>query len=399
MTRLAASIAVLVMAGAAAAQDQQLGARTKAMGGSYTAFEDDPVSVWLNPAGIATQPDAMTVAYQTYTAYKFEAERDPNNTDEFVFSVEPKPMIVDPALLPSYLGFVFQMGDPEAPMAVGVCYARPYHLLYAMDLISDPAQKVFEPENGMEQSLARFRVAFAKDWRFSPPGEPGWFTHLSAGVGADVTYTDWNFTFPDSEVSQNATAMGYGVGGLLGVYESQNFKMNLGFAYQSRVEFDFDIQPDILPAFDMPEQINFGAVFYLFDRLPLRLTADVQLVDWGDTAEDPLFVQPKFRNVVNTSFGGEYRIQLSPDDAARRIYLYPRMGLRFFEAPWEDPDNLPAAAGYKLVLDTKDSEFTIFTIGAGLSWNTEEGSIRTIDIAAAAGGDAYNVALGYTHEF
>ncbi len=30
---------------AALAQDQQLGARTKAMGGSYTAFEDDPVSV------------------------------------------------------------------------------------------------------------------------------------------------------------------------------------------------------------------------------------------------------------------------------------------------------------------------------------------------------------------
>ena len=27
----------------AAAQDQQVGARTKAMGGSYTAFEDDPV--------------------------------------------------------------------------------------------------------------------------------------------------------------------------------------------------------------------------------------------------------------------------------------------------------------------------------------------------------------------
>ena len=41
---------------AVSAQDQQLGARTKAMGGSYTAFEDDPVSIWLNPAGIATQP-------------------------------------------------------------------------------------------------------------------------------------------------------------------------------------------------------------------------------------------------------------------------------------------------------------------------------------------------------
>ncbi|HYE99820.1 MAG TPA: hypothetical protein VEJ18_12960, partial [Planctomycetota bacterium] len=56
----------------AAAQDQQLGARTKAMGGSYTAFEDDPVSIWLNPAGIATQPHALSLVYQTYPTYEIE---------------------------------------------------------------------------------------------------------------------------------------------------------------------------------------------------------------------------------------------------------------------------------------------------------------------------------------
>ncbi len=60
---------------AVSAQDQQLGARTKSMGGSYTAFEDDPVSIWLNPAGIATQPDQFAVCYQTYTAYPVERSR------------------------------------------------------------------------------------------------------------------------------------------------------------------------------------------------------------------------------------------------------------------------------------------------------------------------------------
>ena len=39
----------------AACQDSTVGARAKAMGGGNTAFEDDPTSVWLNPAGIATQ--------------------------------------------------------------------------------------------------------------------------------------------------------------------------------------------------------------------------------------------------------------------------------------------------------------------------------------------------------
>ena len=62
MKSLMTSIALLSLAATAVAQDQQLGARTKAMGGSYTAFEDDPVSIWLNPAGIATQPSQAAPA-------------------------------------------------------------------------------------------------------------------------------------------------------------------------------------------------------------------------------------------------------------------------------------------------------------------------------------------------
>ena len=106
----AAIAAALLLASAAAAwaQDQQLGARTKAMGGSYTAFEDDPVSVWLNPAGISTQTDQMSVAYQTYTAYPKGRERGPG--DQVTFTVEPQTVMGDPALLPSFIGFVFQLG-------------------------------------------------------------------------------------------------------------------------------------------------------------------------------------------------------------------------------------------------------------------------------------------------
>src|SRR5260221_5032597 len=93
-------VAVLLSASlAASAQDQQLGARTKAMGGSYTAFEDDSVSVWLNPAGIATQTDQMSIAYQTYTAYPKGLKRGPNDTIEF--TVKPVPIMGDPAVLPS----------------------------------------------------------------------------------------------------------------------------------------------------------------------------------------------------------------------------------------------------------------------------------------------------------
>ena len=52
------------------AQDQQTGARAKALGGGGTAFEDDPHSIWLNPAGIATQPGGLAISFQTYPFYE-----------------------------------------------------------------------------------------------------------------------------------------------------------------------------------------------------------------------------------------------------------------------------------------------------------------------------------------
>src|SRR5689334_6768751 len=202
------SLLVILMAGAAWAQDQQIGARTNVMGGSYTAFEDDPVSIWLNPAGIATQPDQMSLCYQTYLGFPVDQDRGPGDTIEF--SVAPETILVDPALLPAYLGFVFQIGDAENPMSIGVCFARPYHINYALDEVADPAQTVFQPESNLEQGFQRFRVAFAKDFRFVPAGEPGFFTHLAAGLGLDMAYTTIRFSTPTATSTDNMIGLGYG---------------------------------------------------------------------------------------------------------------------------------------------------------------------------------------------
>src|SRR5258706_13840423 len=104
-------IAFLVCAAAASAQDQQVGARTKAMGGSYTAFEDDPVSVWLNPAGIATQSSGMAVDYQSSTVYEISVSN--NATD-----IPPEMGWTNPPIVPSYLGMVFQLGSGEDPQGL-----------------------------------------------------------------------------------------------------------------------------------------------------------------------------------------------------------------------------------------------------------------------------------------
>jgi long-subunit fatty acid transport protein len=392
---------ILFFAAAAAplaAQDQQLGARTKAMGGSYTAFQDDPLLVWLNPAGIATQPDQLSVAYQTYTAYPKKESRGPGGTTDF--SVRGETILPSPAIIPSYIGFVVQVGEPDNPWAIGAGFARPYNLNYSMDEILTPGQTVFDPRFEVAESLYRFRVAGAHDFRFRSAAEAGFLTHLSVGVGLDLGYEEWRFSSPAGdprgERRGSAMAPGFGGGILLGLYEDrESFSLHFGAAYQSAVKFDFDVDPDLEPAFDMPQQVNVGLTLYLHQGLPLRVTFDVQWIDWSATAEDPLAAgQPKFRDSLNYSVGLEYRIELSS-----KTLLYPRLGYRRFAAPWKDRNDLPATGGFKLVLDTKHEEFHIVTFGAGISWTTKESKVRSFDVAAEVGGDSWTAAVGYTHEF
>ena len=394
MKSLITSAALLMLATAAAAQDQQLGARTKAMGGSYTAFEDDPVSVWLNPAGIATQPDQLSVAYQTYTAYPKGRERGAGDTVNF--TVKPSTIMGDPALLPSYLGFVFQVGDAADPLAIGVCYAQPYLLGYAMDQVKDPNQPAFVPEAEVQQVFGRFRVSVAKDYRISEAGTAGFFTHISGGVGLDVGYTRWHFSGLGEDTTTSNVAFGAGAGVLVGVYDDyDSFKVNLGVAYTSKVGYDFQISPDILPAFDMPQQLNIGLTFYLLKGTPLRVTIDVQWIDWSATAQDPQFSNfDGFQDAKNFSMGVEYRIK-----ATDKVSLYPRLGVRRFDAPWGDKDDLPMTGPFRLVLDTKADAFILVTYGIGVSWSTEAGKVRSVDFAGDAGGDAINFAIGLTMEF
>jgi long-subunit fatty acid transport protein len=390
---LSAAALLTLAAQAALAQDQQLGARTKAMGGSYTAFEDDPVSVWLNPAGIATQPDQMSIVYQTYTAYPRGRERGAGDTINF--TVEPESVQSDPAFLPSYIGFVFSLA-PD--MAVGFCYAQPYLLQYSLDQVTNPIQTAFIPEAEVQQSLSRFRVAFAKDFAFREADEAGFFTHLSVGLALDIGYERWEFSSPTENEQDTTSAPAGGFGLLLGLYDDkESLRINLGVAYQSAVHYEFEIEPDILPAFDMPQQLNAGLTLYVFQGFPLRVTLDLQWIEWSETAEDPIFPGfDGFEDAVNVSMGFEYRVKL---DEAGTVSLYPRAGIRQFDAPWEDKDALPMTGGYRLVLDTDDEAFTIFTYGFGLQWRTAAGKLRSLDVAGDAGGDAFNLALGFNYEF
>jgi len=394
--RCAVVVAVLGAGATAFAQDQQLGARTKAMGGSYTAFEDDPVSIWLNPAGIATQPTQGAIAYQTYTTYPLHEK--PTGAGTTTFSAGPEMSLVEPVILPSYLGFVFSLGESESPMAFGFCYARPYQLNYSFARVTDPLTKTLTAENSsnMDESLSRIRFAFAKDFRLRDRGEKGFFTHLSVGLGLDVGYERWKFTSSTENRNDSATAIAGGAGVLLGLYDNADtLRVNFGLAYQTFVRWDFNIDPSLLPVFNMPQQANFGFTAYMMKGLPLRATLDLQWIEWKDTAARPYFAgQPAFRNVFNYSIGFEYRI-----DVSENLNLLPRLGYRRFNAPWNDPDNLPMVGKFRLLVDTKAAAFNIITMGFGLTWFSKEGKARSVDVGADVNGDSPSVALGFNYEF
>lgn len=377
----------------AAAQDQQLGSRAKAMGGSYTAFEDDPVSIWLNPAGIATQPDQFAIVYQTYPVFEVETVGDANES-------VPETSWVDPAIVPSYAGLVFQLGSGEDAMAIGICYARPYHIKYPMDQFNPLTGNFEGPNAATEQSLARFRVAFAKDFRLRKSGEAGFLTHVALGGGIDLGYERFEFTLFQATggidtLSDNSTFVGFGLGFLAGVYDDgSSFRVNAGAAYQSEIGYRFNLDRNDFPQFDMPQQFNAGVTFYLLETYPLRVTADFQWIDWDATAARPDDGRGEgFEDAFNFSLGVEYRVRVSD-----HVNLFPRIGYRRFDAPWEDEDDLPVTAQFKLNLDTRDEAFHIFTFGLGVAWTTDAGKVRTVDVAGGVGGDTFNAAFGVTFE-
>jgi hypothetical protein len=385
----ATALAVLAAASSAAwAQDFQVGARSKGMGGSYTAFEDDPTSIWMNPAGIATQSTQFGLGYQTYSQYEFDFQ-EPDDVGE------PETGFINPQLLPSFLGVTVQFGTPEKPWAIGIGYVRPVHIKFTYDWDPGGDDGINTAEFMEDQQFSRTRVVYATDLRMKAPGEAGAFTHIAFGFGFDLAYTNWQ---ENAGASDNATAFGTGLGILMCLFDNtESFKALFGLAFQSPVNFKIQRDTSLYPAWDWPAILTMGLTVYLFQGMPLRFTFDLQWIDWENAVEpSTLANHGDFRSVTNFSVGMEYRIKLREDGS---LLLYPRLGLRRIQALWDDDTLFPAIGDNILIIDTKGTEFTVITVGIGLYTTNAAGKSRGLDLGFEFGGDTDNVAFGYTHEF
>ncbi len=395
MRFLFAAILLLAATANATAQDQQVGARTKAMGGGYTAFEDDPISIWLNPAGIATQPDGMSISYQSYQVY------EPKGGSGAAGSGPPNKVPAEmgwtvPALLPSYLGVVMQAGSSESPAAFGFCFSAPFRLKFPYS--GTPPYD--ELDQSIDQTFYRLRLAFAKDFHLKE-GE-GAFTHVAIGLGLDVSVTDSEFkdfrTGGIGTVNLSDMGFGAGVGLLLGVYNNlQNLKINFGIAWQSKVAYEFSLDSTVVPLNDWPEQYQAGFTFYLLDKLPLRLTLDAQFIKWDAANPDSTVAgRDSFRDSRNFSLGMEYRV-----GSAGRYTFFPRAGLRLYQAPYQGQDkgDLPATGDSVMFISNRSDEFKVFSLGVGIQWPGEKDKNRMLDLAYDIGNDAPSFAVSYSMEW
>jgi long-subunit fatty acid transport protein len=406
MNRSIVVAAVLAgMSSAAAAQDFQVGARAKAMGGSYTAFGDDPVAVWTNPAGTATQSSQFAITYQSFTEYEFN-----HVGDQIVNPTPGRPGqgLLDPPISPSFVGVVVKMGEAPVEMAASFAYIRPFQIKYVYSF-TDPSDPTGNSDliTQTDQQFSRIRVAYGASFHLS---EASFFKTVAIGAGLDFVYTNYkeidNSPNPmrDSQVFEDSkTSMGYGVGLLVQVYDSDSFRVDFGAAYNSKVHFHFGLDTNIFPVWDWPALASGGFAFYIGEGYPLRITLDTQWIGWESAvgSPDPTHVPTwdHFRNTYSFSAGAEYRFKLGD-----KYRLFARAGVKSYDTPWKDRNNLPAVGASQLTIETKGDRIQSLTLGLGFYWlrKTAEGETRTngIDFAIELLGETkYLFGVAFNYQF
>lgn len=381
----------------ATAQDTQISARAKGMGGSYTAFGDDPIAIWQNPAGTATQTSKLALSYQSYITYEFANAMiggDPLNLPG-----TSQATLNDPQIQPSFLGLVVSLSDKELNHAFSFGFINPLNLTLVWT--EEPGDTILESR----QQSARFRFGYAVDITLVKSGK-GWLTHIAVGGGIDWGSTTYQDRSPDlASVADRESRFGFGVGILATVFSNgEGLSIDIGASYNSKLDFQGNVPRTggtSRPFIDWPTEWSAGIAVYV-ERL--KVTAAVQGVRWKDAAAaSTVLGRSSLEDTLTPSAGVEYALHLTD-----KVTAFVRAGVRRFDAPWDD-QTLTAFGGdvalnvavdrWALSIDTDDEVFAMGTVGAGIYWTEEGGKKRGFDFGIEFGGDKVTVAIGYVHEF
>jgi hypothetical protein len=368
----------MAVATAAAAQDVQVGARAKGMGGSYTAFGDDATAIWYNPAGLATQRSKIAVTYQSYVTYEF-------NNGAGGLPGDPQATLQEPGFVPSFAGIVLALGDEKIRHAFSFAYISPMNMSMTWN-------------NGgvavhTKQTISRMRVGYGGDIKLSDKGT-GFLPHIALGGAVDWGSTQFEQIMAGATTKDQESDFGYGAGVLLTVFDDgAGLSVDVGVSGNSQLDFQYNVNENTTPVFDWPAMYAIGIAIYVKQ---LKVTADLQVVNWEDAVGGSTVAGvDDFENAVNLGLGAEYAIA-----ATDQLTILPRAGLRIYDAPWDDEDPLTVGIGNnRLSIDTNEESFVLFSLGVGVYFTTKEGLKRGFDLAVTFGGDKITIAVSYTHDF
>lgn len=387
---------MLAAATTASAQDTQISARAKGMGGSYTAFGDDPIAIWQNPAGTATQMTKLALSYQSFITYEFANAMIGGATLNLPGASQAT--LNEPQIQPSFLGLVVSLSDKDLSHAFSFGFINPLNLTLVW---TETGGGILEST----QQSARFRFGYAVDLTVVKSGK-GWLTHIAVGGGIDWGSTTYQDRSPDfAGVADRESRFGFGVGILATVFsDGEGLSVDIGASYNSELDFQGNIPrtgPTSRPFIDWPAEWSVGIAVYI---QRLKLTAAVQGVLWkGAATASSVGGMSSFENTLTASGGIEYAVHLTD-----KVTAFVRAGVRRFDAPWDDATLTPfgsnmalnvAVDRWALSIDTDDEVFLMATVGAGIYWTAEGGKKRGFDFGVEIGGDKVTLAIGYVHEF
>jgi len=384
------------MASTAFTQDTQISARAKGMGGSYTAFGDDPISIWQNPAGTATQTSKLALSYTSFVTYEFADGGTPAVTAASTPGVS-QATLNDPQIQPSFLGLVVSLSDKELNHAFSFGFINPINLSMVWSDLTTPA--IMETH----QQSSRFRFGYAVDLNLVKSGK-GWLTHIAVGGGIDWGSTNYESEGTGVAASDSESRFGFGVGILATVFsDAEGFSVDIGASYNGPLDFDFNVPTSgagSQPVVDWPAEWSVGIAVYISR---LKITGSVQGVLWEAAVEKSAVPgASNFEDTISFSAGIEYAMH-----ASEKVTIFLRGGVRHFDAPWDDEslsldggESLAVAVDtWGLSIVTDEEAFTLGTVGAGIYWSEEGGKKRGFDFGIEFGGDKATIAVGYVHEF
>lgn len=382
---------LVLLAGVGRAQDMQISARAKGMGGGYTAFGDDPVAIWQNPAGTATQVSKFAVGYQSFVTYEF-------SDGVRALPGLPQATLTDPPIQPAFVGFVVSLSTEKLNHAFSFGFIHPIELQltwYNTDL-ADPILT--------RQPMTRFRVGYSVDLRILDPGKAGFLPHVAVGGGIDWGSTTFSLEADGLTRTQDKeSSFGGGAGILVTVFDDlKGFSVDFGLSFNSGLDFQFAVASGLsLPKLDWPSILSAGIAVYVGR---LKVSLDAQQVDW-ESAADASAVGgfSSFEKTENFSVGLEYAAHLGD-----KVTALLRVGYRRFDAPWDKdetvttlgPETQPVAVGASaLSIETDGEVFNAGTVGAGIYWTDEQGRTRGFDFGVEIGGDKVTLSAQYVHDF